>query len=103
MQIGQNISIRTKLASLVAMNVVVLGALAVYTVQQVRVVRRELREIAEADVPLANALATLSRDQREMDARLERALSLAGMRPAATDGGASLAAARADLAAFDDA
>jgi class 3 adenylate cyclase len=103
MRIGQNISIRTKLASLVALNVVVLGALAVYTVQQVRLVRRELREIAEADVPLANALATLSRDQREMDARLERALSLAGLRPAANDGGASLAAARAELVAVEDA
>jgi class 3 adenylate cyclase len=102
MRIGQNISIRTKLASLVALNVVVLGALAVYTVQQVRLVRRELREIAEADVPLASALATLSRDQREMDARLERALSLAGLRPAATDGGESLAAARAKLDAVED-
>ncbi len=103
MRIGQNISIRTKLASLVALNVVVLGALAVYTVQQVRLVRRELREIAEADVPLVNTLANLSRDQREMDARLERALTLAGIRPAPTDTAAAMQSVREQLGATDNA
>src|SRR3954470_13234373 len=97
LRLGQDVSIRTKLASLVAMNVVVLGVVAFYCVRQVRCVRQEIHEIAEQDIPLSKALSGLAHDQEETDARLERALRLAGLRPT-DDGPAAVAAARAKLA-----
>src|SRR3954464_1619121 len=80
-RLGRDLSIRTKLASLVALNVVVLGVVAFYCVRQVRCVRQEIHEIAEQDIPLSKALSGLAHDQEETDARLERALRLAGLRP----------------------
>src|SRR5947209_17353243 len=98
--LSRNISIRTKLASLVALNVVVLGVVAFYCVRQVRCVRREIHEIADQDIPLTGALSALAQDQEDMDARLERVLRLAGLKPA-DDGQSALAAARRELARVD--
>jgi class 3 adenylate cyclase len=93
----RDVSIRTKLASLVALNVVVLAVVAFYCVRQVRCVRQEIHEIADQDIPLTRALTGLAHDQDETDARLERALRLAGVRPADA-GPAAVAAARDRLA-----
>ena len=95
-RLGRSASIRTKLASLVALNVIVLSVVAFYCVRQVRCVRQEIHEIAEQDIPLTKALCGLAHDQEETDARLERVLRLAGLRPADA-GPAAVAAARAGL------
>src|SRR3954470_16915750 len=70
-RLGNDVSIRTKLASLVALNVVVLAVVAFYCVRQVRCVRQEIHEIADQDIPLTKALSGLAHDQEETDGRLE--------------------------------
>src|SRR5437763_1216949 len=95
-RLSRDVSIRTKLASLVGLNVVILGVVAFYCVRQVRCVRQEIHAIADQDIPLTKALSGLARDQEETDAGLERALRLAGLRPADA-GPDAVAAARARL------